>query len=78
MARIFKPKFPQRRTVLGQGGKPVMIERPATHGKNKGKPVLVPKRETIRGRDGKPKYQESKKWYVEYRDALGVTQRTPR
>ncbi len=77
MARIFKPKFPQRQTALGPDGKPVMVERIAKRGKNKGKPLLVPKRELVRGRGGKPKYQESKKWYVEYRDALGVLRRIP-
>jgi hypothetical protein len=77
MARIFKPKFPQRQIVLGPDGKPVMVERIAARGRNKGKPVFVPKRETVRGRDGKPKYQESKKWHVEYRDALGIVRRAP-
>ena len=40
MARIFKPKFPQRQTVLSADGKPVMVEQIAKRGGNKGKPVL--------------------------------------
>ena len=49
MARVFKPKYPKRRTVKGPGGET--------------------RKEIIRDRQGRPVYRESRKWYVEYRDA---------
>ena len=65
------------RTVKGPDGAPVMEDRIATRGKSKGKPVKQPKREPVTEADGKVIYKESRRWYVEYRDAQGIRRRVP-
>ncbi len=69
MARVFKPTYPRMRTVKGQDGKPVMIERVAKRGKNAGKKIMAVLREPVLGRNGKSVLVSSRKWYVEYRTA---------
>ncbi len=69
MARIFKAKSPKRRAVRGPDGKPVMVEKIAKRGPNKGKAIKTPKLETVRDRKGNIVYVESRKWTIEYRDA---------
>ncbi|MHC4063601.1 MAG: hypothetical protein ACYSUI_03740, partial [Planctomycetota bacterium] len=63
------------RTVKGPGRKPVKVEKVATRGPNKGKRVLVAKREPVRDHSGKRVNRESRRWYVEYRDAHGIVRR---
>ncbi len=77
MARIFKPTYPQRRTVRDANGQVVMERKIATKGKNKGKEIETKKQEPVRDKDGKPVLKQSKNWYVEYRDANDVVQKVP-
>ena len=51
MARLFKPKYPKKKTINGK------------------KSVVT--------RNGKTVYTESRKYYIEYRDARGVLKRVP-
>lgn len=68
MARVYKPKYPKMRTVLGPDGYPVMVAKIATRGPNKGKRVEVPRREPVRNARGRVVYVESRKWAIEYTD----------
>lgn len=67
--RLFKPKWPERRKVVGPDGKPVMAKNKA------GK--LVPQREIVRDAAGKPVYREAAKWYVEVVGRDGERHRVP-
>ena len=77
MARIFKPKYPKLGTVNGPDAEPVIEERVAKHGKNKGQVRPIRKREPVLDRHGKPTCRPSRKWDVEYTDAQGVHRKGP-
>lgn len=71
MAHIFKARHPKMRTARGRDGSPIMVEKIAARGPNKGKRVLVPQREPVLGRDGKPVYVEADVYSIAYTDASG-------
>ncbi len=64
MARIFKQKYVKKRTVRGPDGKSVMVRTKT------GK--LVPQQEPVLDRKGSQVLVQTRKWYVQYRDSLGV------
>jgi len=76
MARIFKLTYAKMRTLKGPGGKPLKVEKIASRGPNKGKRIMVAKREPVT-RNGKLVLAESRKWYIEYVNADGITRRVP-
>jgi len=66
MARIFKATYSKLRTIKDRKGNVVYDVK---NGKKS------PRREPVLGEDGKPVLSESKKWYIEYRDADGIVRR---
>ncbi len=76
MSRIFKAKYPKMRVVRDAKGRPVMVERTATKGKNAGTRIKTPQREPLLDAHSNPVYRESSRWTIEYKDAQGRTRRT--
>ena len=66
MARVFRATYTKLRTVKDRGGKVVYDVK---DGKK------VPRRVPVMGKDGKPVQAESRRWYVEYKDANGRVRR---
>ena len=68
MARVFKATYTKMRTVKDRKGKVVYDLK---NGRK------VARRVPVLGKDGKPVLAESRKWYVEHRDADGIVRRVP-
>ena len=66
MARIFKATYSKLRTVKDRNGN---ITYDVKNGKK------TPRREPVLDGDGKPVLAESRKWYIEYKDADGIVRR---
>ena len=68
MARVFKATYTKMRTVKDRKGKVVYDVK---NGKK------VARRKHVLDENDKPVLAESRKWYVEYRDADGIVRRVP-
>jgi len=68
MARIFRATYVKMRTVKDRKGRVVYDLK---NGRR------VARRAPVLGKDGKTVLAESRKWYVEYRDADGIVRRVP-